>query len=392
MIERNLARTLHRLAELYPVITVTGPRQSGKTTLCSTVFPDKPLVSLEPMDRRRYARDDPRAFLAEYRDGAVIDEVQQVPELLTYLQEEVDTRPEPGRFILTGSQHFSLSAAISQSLAGRTAVVHLLPPSLDEIQRFPSTPTSLVDVLWTGAYPRIHDRGIPADRWLANYVTTYVQRDVRQLLAVNDLEAFTTFLRHCAGRTGQELNLSQMGADAGVSHNTARAWLSVLEASYICFRLPAWHRNLRKRLVKAPKLHFFDSGLVCHLLGIDRPDTLRHHPSRGAIFESWVAAEIYKARVHTGQPPAMFHYREVQGMEVDAVVETGDRLLLVETKSGATVADDYLAGLRGLEDRLAHAHEPRRRESLVIYGGDAPQHRSDATILPWSRVQEPAWA
>lgn len=391
MIERNLRRALRELAKHYPVLTVTGPRQSGKTTLCTMVFPDKPLVSLEPLDRRRYARDDPRAFLAEHRTGAILDEVQNVPELLSYLQEEVDARPQPGRFVLTGSEHFGLSAAISQSLAGRTAVLHLLPPSLDELQRFPEVPTSLVEILWAGAYPRIFDRGIPAHRWLADYVTTYVQRDVRQVLAVNDLEAFTTFLRHCAGRTGQELNLSQLGADAGVSHNTARSWLSVLEASYICFRLPAWHRNFRKRLVKAPKLHFFDSGLACHLLGIEEREALLHHPLRGAIFESWVAAEIYKARAHAGKSAAMYHYREVRGAEVDVVVEASRSLLLVEAKSGATVAEDYFAGLRALEERLSGARERRPRKSIVIFGGDTAQRRSNASAVPWSQIQEASW-
>lgn len=391
MVERTLAPVLRDLATHYPVVTVTGPRQSGKTTVCTMVFPDTPLVSLEPLDARRYARDDPRGFLAEYQAGAIIDEVQHAPDLLSYLQEEVDARPEPGRFVLTGSQHFGLSAAVSQSLAGRTAVVHLLPPSLDELLRFPGVQASLLERLWTGAYPRIFDRGIPADRWLSDYVATYVQRDVRQVLAVSDLEAFTTFLRHCAGSTGQELNLSRFGADAGVSHNTARAWLSVLEASYICFRLPAWHRNVRKRLVKAPKLHFFDSGLACHLLGIDHADALRHHPLRGALFESWVAAEIYKARAHAGRAPALSHYREVRGAEVDVIVEEASTLFLVEAKSGATVADDYFTGLRALEATLARARERRQRERIVVFGGDAAQHRSDVTVLPWSRIQEPAW-
>jgi hypothetical protein len=391
MIDRNLARVLRELAAHYPIVTVTGPRQSGKTTVCTVVFADKPLVSLEPLDRRRFAREDPRGFLAEHGGGAILDEVQNAPELFSYLQEEVDLRPRPGRFILTGSQHFGLSAAISQSLAGRTAVVHLLPPSLDELHRFPDVPSSLIEVLWAGAYPRIFDRRIPAHRWLADYVTTYVQRDVRQVLAVNDLEAFTTFLRHCAGRTGQELNLSQLGADAGVSHNTARSWLSVLEASYLCFRLPAWHRNVRKRLVKTAKLHFFDSGLACHLLGIDAPDALRHHPLRGAIFESWVAAEIYKARAHGGKPVAMSHYREVQGLEVDVIVEASDALLLVEAKSGATVSEDFFAGLRALEQRLASAREPRQRRKFVIFGGDAAQQRSELSVLPWHQVQEPSW-
>jgi len=340
MIPRNLAGPLRDLAKRYPVVTVTGPRQSGKTTLCRATFPDTAYVSLEPLDEREFARTDPRGFLRLYADGAVIDEVQHVPGLLSYLQAEVDERPMPGRFILTGSQHFGLSAAVSQSLAGRTGVLYLLPLSLDELRRFPSPPTGLFATLWSGGYPRIFDQGLPPDRWLADYTTTYVQRDVREVLNVGDLQAFTTFLQLCAGRTAQEVNLSSLGADAGVSHNTAKSWLSVLEASFICFRVPAWHRNLGKRLRKAAKLHFVDSGLACRLLGIRTAEQLIHHPLRGAIFESWVASEAYKARAHRGLDPSLFHLREDRGAEIDLVVEAADEFLLVEAKSGATVVPD----------------------------------------------------
>lgn len=232
---------------------------------------------------RSYAVGDPRGFLEEHAEGAVLDEVQHVPELLSYLQAEVDLRPDPGRFVLTGSQHFGLSQSISQSLAGRTTVLTLLAPSLGELRRFESAPRTLFETLWSGAYPRIFDRGIPPARFLADYVTTYVQRDVRQVLAVADLSAFTSFLRLCAAHAGREVNLSALGADAGVTHKTARAWLSVLEASYLVFLIPSWKRNFRKQVVKRPKLAFFDSGLLCHLLGIGEPEQLRHHPLRGAV-------------------------------------------------------------------------------------------------------------
>ena len=391
MIARTLATTLRRLARDYPVVTVTGPRQSGKTTLCRAAFPRRAYVSLEPIDTRDFATQDPRGFLAQYGDGAIIDEVQHAPELTSYLQAEVDERPEPGRFILTGSQHFGLTATVAQSLAGRAAVLVLLPPSLDEIHRFPRPPVDLFSTLWTGAYPRIHDRRLPPNRWLADYVTTYLQRDVRQVLNVADLEAFTTFLRLCAGRTAQEVNLSTLGGDAGVSHNTARAWLSVLEASFVCFRLPALHRNLRKQLVKAPKLHFFDAGLTCQLLGIRTPEQLRSHPLRGAIFESWVAAEVYKAAAHRGQTPRLFHYRESRGPEVDLIVERGDSLVLTEVKSGATVADDFFAPLARLAETLAPVVGPRRIERRLVYGGDASQRRSGAHVLPWGQIQSVAW-
>ena len=247
MIARNLSPILKNLATLYPIVTLTGPRQSGKTTLCRHLFSALPYISLEPLDNRRYATEDPRGFLSEYRHGAVIDEAQNAPELFSYLQEAVDNNPTPGRFIITGSQQFSLLENITQSLAGRTAIAHLLPPALSELRQFPTYPaTQLLSVLIAGAYPRIFDQGIPATNWLQNYVTTYVERDVRQLLHVTDLLAFTNFMKLCAGRVGQEIKLSALGADAGISHHTARAWLSVLEASYIVFRLPAWHDNTRK--------------------------------------------------------------------------------------------------------------------------------------------------
>jgi uncharacterized protein len=389
VIRRNLAPEIRAAARAYPVVTVTGPRQSGKTTLCRATFPKKPYVSLESLDNREFAEQDPRGFLAEYARGAVVDEVQQAPGLLSYLQADVDERPTPGRFILTGSQHFGLSAAVSQSLAGRTAVLQLLPPALDELRRFDEPPGTLNETLVMGAYPRIHDRRIPARRWLSDYVATYVQRDVRQLAHVGDRSTFTTFLRLCAGRTGQELNLSALGADAGVTHNTARAWLSVLEASFICFRAPAWHVNVTKQAVKAAKLHFFDSGLACHLLGIHEAAQLAAHPLRGALFESWVAAEIYKARVHRGVEPRVFHYRDAKRLELDVLVDTARAACLVEAKSAATIASDFFDSLRLLSRLLEATGVPTR--SSVVYGGDTKRTQSGATVIPWSQIATGPW-
>ena len=391
MVERELRRAVRAAARKYPIVTLTGPRQSGKTTLARHTYPHKPYVSLEPLDTRDFAASDPRAFLAEHSRGAIIDEVQHVPELLSYLQTEVDERPHPGRFILTGSQNFSLSAGISQSLAGRTAVLHLLPLSLGELRLFPRPPKDLLGTLLGGSYPRIHDRHIPAGRWLADYVATYVERDVRQILRIPDLSAFTTFLRLCAGRTAQELNLSALGADAGISHNTARAWLSVLETSFLCLRLPAWHVSLTRQAVKAPKLHFLDSGLVCHLLGIRTTEELRHHPLRGAIFESWVAAEVYKARVHAGLPPNLHHFRDAKGLEVDLLLDAGDQTILVESKSGATVAPDSFDPLGRVAERFAAQRPARATRRLIVYGGDTGQRRSDATLVPWHGIDRQRW-
>lgn len=386
MITRTLQKKLLELAGYYPAVVVTGPRQSGKTTLCRTAFPDKPYVSLEALDNRDFARSDPRGFLAEVASGAIIDEVQHVPELLNYLQGELDARSDPGRFILTGSQHFGLSQSISQSLAGRCGILVLMPPSLIELRRFPNAPGDLFTLLWQGAYPRIYDRGIPAHQWLADYTATYVQRDVRQVVNIGDLQSFAGFLKLCAGRTAQEINLTALGNDAGVSHNTARAWLSVMETSYLIHRLPAWHVNIRKQVAKASKLHFFDSGLLCYLLGIHEPEQLRLHPLRGAIFESWVFSEIFKAGVHGGAPPNLFHYRETRGLEIDLLMEQGRELNAVEIKSGATINPDYFKNLERFRDRFQAVIKSGPIQSCVIYGGDDSQKRANARVWSWKDV------
>lgn len=391
MIERVLQERLQSAARQMPAVAVLGPRQSGKTTLCRAVFPEHAYVSLEAHDVREYASRDPRGFLATYGQGVILDEVQRTPELFSYLQGEIDWDPAPGRFILTGSQHFGLTEAITQSLAGRVALLRLLPLSLEEVRLFPSSPADLSSTLWTGGYPRIPDRGLDPATWLADYVETYVQRDVRQVLNVTDLIAFTTFMKLCAGRTAQEQNMSSLGGDAGVSYNTARAWLSVLEASFIIFRLPPWHRNLRKRAVKAPKLHLVDSGLACHLLGIREPEQLRLHPLRGAIFESWVASEILKARLHRGRPGDLHHLREARGLEIDLLVEDGLRARAVEAKSGATIATDFFSNLESLHDRVRSELPHLELERRIVYGGDRSESRHGTEVLPWHGVQEVDW-
>ncbi|MGB0849502.1 MAG: ATP-binding protein, partial [Thiolinea sp.] len=345
-IKRKLNSQLLELAAYYPVVVLTGPRQSGKTTLSQQAFPGKAYVSLEPMDMRSYALEDPRGFLDEYRDGAIIDEVQHVPDLLSYLQDFVDRYPDPGRFILTGSQNLLLSQSVSQSMAGRCGILTLLPPDWEELQQFDRAPENLVDVLWQGHYPRIYDRAIPAQRWLSDYVTTYIQRDVRQVTQVTNLNTFTAFLKLCAAHTGQEINASRLGNDVGITHNTVRSWLSVLETSWLMFSLPAWHRNVRKQAVKAAKHHFIDSGLVCSLLGIRSAEELRHHPLRGAIFESWVVMEVLKRFTNHGQSPSLYHYRESRGLEIDLIAEVAGQLNLMEIKAGATVNSHFFKNLK----------------------------------------------
>jgi len=393
IVRRNLQDRLTRAAERFPTVTITGPRQSGKTTLCRSAFPDRPWANLEVPDIREFARSDPRGFLAQFPEGAILDEIQRLPDLLSYLQDDVDRQRSPGRWILTGSQNLALLEGVSQSLAGRTAVLHLLPLSLDEVRRFPEHPGSLWEVLWAGGYPRILDEGVPPDEWHSSYAATYVERDVWQVLRVGDLEAFQTFLGLCAGRAGRLLNLSALGADCGVSHNTARSWLSVLETGFLVFRLPPLMRNVRKRLTKSPKLYFYDSGLLCHLLGIREPGQLATHPLRGAVFESWVISEVLKARLHRGLTPGLHFYRDHRGEEVDLVVEEGRDLLAVEIKSGQTVAREFFAALGKFARVLDAAVDwsPRLAGGLLVYGGEQTQRRSDATALSWSEVADFDW-
>jgi len=395
MIERTLESHLLELASRYPVLTLTGPRQSGKTTLTRMAFPKKAYVSLENPAQREFATEDPVGFLARYPEGAIFDEVQRVPALASYLQGLVDEDPRPGRFVLTGSQNLALMDAVSQSLAGRTALVELLPLSLAEVRRFPQPPVDLWANVWTGGYPRIHQHSLPPGEWLADYTATYVERDVRQLIQVGDLLLFQKFLRLCAGRTGQLLNVSSLAGDCAISPPTARAWLSVLEASYIAFRLPPLHANLNKRLIKTPKLFFYDSGLAASLLGIERPEQLETHPLRGALFETWVVSEILKQHRHRGRRPRLYLYQERGRLEIDLVVEQADRISLVEIKSGSTPSAKYFSAFSRFSERLkaSGGSAPWRiGERIVVYGGEETQERSQGTLLSWRQIDAHDWA
>lgn len=399
MIPRHLTDTLRSRAEAYPVVTLTGPRQSGKTTLVRAVFQDHGYVSLEDPDERIFAREDPRGFLARRPDGVILDEVQRAPDLLSYLQRMVDDDPRPGRFILTGSQNLLVLKGVSQSLAGRTAILNLLPLASTEVHGAPPLdPTSLADApaprrptggprdlmatLFTGFYPRIHDSGIEPRVWLADYVRTYVERDVRELLNVGDQEAFGRFVRLCAGRSGQILNVSSLAADAGVSHTTARRWLSVLEASFLVVLLRPHFRSFNKRLIKAPKLHFIDPGLLCYLLRIGSPDELFAHSARGAVFESFVVSELLKAYTNRGEEPALWYWRDSAGHEMDILVDLGERQIPVEVKSGATVAGDFLDALRYWRRLVGDDAAP----AALVYGGDDSFMRDGVAVRSWRNL------
>jgi predicted AAA+ superfamily ATPase len=321
-----------------------------------------------------------------------LDEFQRCPELASYLQGLVDRDPRPGRWILTGSQNLGLLSAVSQSLAGRTGLLDLLPLTWREATRFEAHPRTLAAALFTGGYPRILDQGLPPAEWLSAYAATYVERDVRQLLNIGDVVAFQRFLELCAGRTAQLLNLSALAADAGISQPTAKAWLSVLEASFLVFRLPAFHANLRKRLVKMPKLHFIDSGLACWLLGIRDASQLNTHPLRGAIFESWVASEVRKLRLLAGESRGLSYYRDQHGSEADLVVEAPSGLLVVEAKAGSTASADMLASAQRVAGILAQGMSATREVTpMVVYGGETAQQRSRGMIVPWSRLADRDW-
>ncbi|HEX3529532.1 MAG TPA: ATP-binding protein [Thermoanaerobaculia bacterium] len=391
MIQRLLLPRLQDLATRYPVLTLTGPRQSGKTTLSRMAFPDLPYVSLENPTQRAFAQEDPVAFLARYGSGAVIDEVQRVPQIFSYLQGMVDEDPRPGRFLLTGSQNLALVDAVTQSLAGRTTLTELLPLSLEEARRFPEPPEDLDTLLWQGGYPRIYELKLPAHEWLADYTATYVERDVRQLLKVGDLLLFQTFLRLCASRTGQILNLASLASDCGISQPTARSWLSVLEASYIVFRLPPFFANLSKRLIKAPKLYFYDTGLATTLLNIEIPQQLETHPLRGALFETWVVAEIAKAHLHRGRRPRLSFYRDRSGLEIDLVLEKGADLVLVEVKAAQTPSSEAFSAFERFAAALTAPEAPKIVDRLVVYGGLESQERTRGKILSWHELDGYEW-
>lgn len=378
MLRRTAESTLRALATQYPVVTLTGPRQSGKTTLTRSAFPHLHYVNLEQADQRRFAIEDPRGFLRQHAAGAVFDEFQRVPDLASYLQAEVDLNPAPGRFILTGSEQLEVLNRVSQSLAGRTGLLKLLPFSLQELAAaYPTRP--LERLIYSGFYPRIHDRALDPAQALGDYFATYVQRDLRDFMNIGNLALFERFVRLCAGRCGQLLNHSALAADAGVSHTTASSWISLLEASYIVFRLPPYFWNTNKRLVKSPKLYFFDVGLAAHLLGIQSESHVLAHPLRSALFENLVVAEVLKYFWHRGRRAALHFFRDSDGNEIDLLLELGRGVFPIEIKAGETVNPDYFKGLKSF---ARNYRAPPPNGGAVVYGGTLTYRHSDSFVLP----------
>jgi len=378
MIERTLASKVTSLAQKFQVITLTGPRQSGKTTLVRATFPDLPYVSLEEPDIRQIALTDPRGFLSNYPNGVILDEIQNTPELFSYIQRIVDENRQI-QFILTGSSNFLLMEKISQTLAGRTAVLHLLPFSLQELE--PLT-DSYENMIFKGQYPRIYDRTIPPPDFYPSYIQTYVDRDVRMIKNIGDINAFIQFTQLCAGRIGQPLNNASLANDAGISPNTAKSWLSILESSYILYRLQPYHRNFNKRLIKSPKLYFYDTGVACSLLGIREQEQVNLHYMKGSLFENLILNEFIKRSFNRGENRQPYYWQDNHGKEIDCLLVNGEKVTAVEIKSGKTMSTSYFENLKYWRSLAAL---PESQE-YVVYGGDQSMQTGAGTLISWKNL------
>jgi|694.fasta_scaffold07306_19 predicted AAA+ superfamily ATPase len=381
MIPRTIIPELKSVAKSYPVVTVLGPRQSGKTTLVKHVFPKKPYVNLEALDIQEMAELDPRAFLEQYPKGAILDEIQRVPKLLSYIQVIVDESDHKGLFILTGSHQLELHQAITQSLAGRTALLCLLPLSLSELSKS-DIHLSLDEVLLRGGYPRIYKDQLDPTKAYRNYFQTYIERDLRQLIHVKDLMQFQRFVRICAGRIGQLLNLESLGNDTGVSAPTIKEWISILEASFIIFRLCPYFENFGKRLVKSPKIYFTDVGLASYLLGIETTEQVSRDPLRGHLVENLVVLELMKARLNQGLDPQLYYFRDSQGHEVDLIFQSGGNLVPIEIKAAKTFNTDFLKNI----DFFKNLVGSRCSSSVIVYAGDREQRLGTTQVLNYKNV------
>jgi len=375
---RSAVDLLQRSLQDYPVVVVTGPRQAGKSTLLRQTLPDWQMLSLEDLDLREFAQSDPRAFLQRYSAPLIIDEAQRVPSLMSYIQTAVDNSGGMGQYVLSGSQQFSLLAGVTQSLAGRASLIELHPLRLKELADGGDMPSSMDRYLLQGGYPAVHARGLDAQRYYADYVASYIERDVRSLSAVQDLGSFQRFMRLCAARTGQLLNLNALANDCGISQPTANAWMNLLEASFIVKRIAPYHRNFGKRLVKTPKLYFLDTGLCAWLLGITSERDMQSHYARGALFETWAVTEALKWRAVRGNAQPLYFWRDNIGNEVDLLLEQDGGITLVEVKSGQTFQPDWLKSLKTVQHHITQA-----TRNAVLYGGELSASRSDAQVVGW---------
>lgn len=381
MFAREIEKEIQDLACQYPVVTVLGPRQSGKTTLVRHCFEQKPYVNLEYPDIRKFALEDPRSFLEQYPNGAILGEIQRVPILLSYIQPLVDEKDQKGRFILTGSHQLELQEAISQSLAGRTAIVKLLPLNLSEIQKA-GFDFSIDQWMLYGGYPRIYKDQLNPTKTYQNYVQTYIERDLRQLIQVKDLLQFERFIQILAGRTAQILNLEQIGNEVGLSSHTVKHWISILEASFIVFRLPAYFENFSKRVIKSPKIYFTDTGLATYLLGIENEVQLSRDPLRGHLFENAIVLDLMKSFLNTGKIPSFYYYRDIAQNEIDLIYKKGHRLIPIEIKSSKTFHPNFLQSIE-LFQKIAAKHTDL---GFVIYAGDLEQKIRKTQVVNYKKA------
>jgi hypothetical protein len=378
MIKRDAESKLLQLSQQFKAVALVGPRQSGKTTLAQHVFGDKPYVSLENPDIRRFALEDPRSFLGQYPDGAVLDEAQRAPELFSYLQQILDEDNTTGKFIITGSNNFLVQESISQSLAGRIGYLFLLPFAISELQE--KDLLNLQELIFKGLYPPVYDQPVDPYKWYSDYIRTYIERDVRQLKNITDLNAFERFLRLCAGRTGQLLNMSNLAIETGVDSKTVASWIGVLESGFIIHRLQPHHTNFNKRIVKMPKLYFYDTGLVCALLGIQSGEQLNYHHMAGSLFENLLISELIKTRYNRARNKDLYFWRDNVGHELDVIIESPMGLFPVELKYGKTISQEFFKGL------LFWQKISNTQNGAVIYGGDTIQKRSNGIeVIPWNK-------
>jgi len=383
MLQRQLQKKLKQLFRYFPVVSLNGPRQSGKSTLLKNTFPKLPYVTLENPDDLRIALHDPRRFLQNYPKGVIIDEAQNAPQIFSYIQGIVDSDPKI-KFVLSGSQNFLMNQQISQTLAGRVGVLTLLPFSLLELQKGNLINKGFEHIAFTGFYPRIYDKKIPAGLFYPSYLQTYVQRDVLQLIKLADVSLFTKFIRLLAGRVGQLVNFSTLASDVGVAVNTIKAWVSVLEASYIIFLLKPHHQNFAKRLVQQPKIYFYDTGLLCYLLGIENPKQVDTHFARGQIFENLVILELLKNKLNNGQQSNLYFWRDKNGKEIDCIIETTGKLSPVEIKSSQTKSLHFFDAVNYYRS-LA---KQKSKESYVVYGGKEKLKTKNGLLVPWNDLGE----
>ena len=381
LITRKMSAVLKEKSAQYPIVTITGPRQSGKTTLSKMTFPGYEYISLEKPDVRRRAQNDPNSFFENFKNKVIVDEIQRVPELLSYIQVIVDEKKVPGQFILTGSAQFELMENINQSLAGRTALLKLLPFSFGEIYKDNKASIDINNLLYSGFYPRIFDQKLNPTEVLGYYYSTYVERDIRKFINIKDISRFETFIKLSSGRVGQLLNFNSLASEAGINHNTASSWISILNASYIIYKLRPYFKNFNKRLVKSSKLYFYDTGLICYLLDIQEADHLQNHPLKGSIFENFIITELLKQQYNNNTKANFYFWRDNVGHEIDLLIDYGNVLLTIEIKSGKTVVSDFFKNINFFKKNNQNV-----KKSAIIYGGDETFVENDTWIISYKDI------